>query len=49
MKMLDIICDRAETAAKIFGLYFHAKGYLNVYGRGVDDISFMWYGSDIML
>ena len=41
MEMLNIICDRAETAAKIFGLFLHAKGCLNVYGRVQDDISFM--------
>ena len=36
MEILNIICDRAETAAKTFGLFLHAKGYLNVYGRGAD-------------
>ena len=35
MEMLKIICDRTETAAKIFGLFLHAKGCLNVYGRPV--------------
>ena len=41
MEMLNIMCDRAETAAKIFGLFLHAKGCLNVYGRVADDKSFM--------
>ena len=41
IEMLNIICDRAETAPKIFGLFLHAKGCLNVYGRVADDMSFM--------
>ena len=41
MEMLNIICDRTETAAKIFGLFLHAKGCLNVHGRVADDMSFM--------
>ena len=49
MEMLNIICDRAQTAAETFGLFLHAKGYLNVYGKGTYDMSFVLHGSDIML
>ena len=41
IEMLNIICYRAETTAKIFGLFLHAKRCLNVYGRVVDDMSFI--------
>ena len=34
MEIWNLICDRTETATKTFGLFFHAKRYLNVYGTG---------------